>query len=99
MNRIDTYLFKVYWYNDYDEQLHVSYGVIGASSYANATEKITQRFHDVIYLSIYKMDFMDGFYFLAEEEYKKNLKDDVDMKDVEEEEYDKIALSNISTLE
>lgn len=99
MDRIDTYLFKVYWYNDYDEQLHASYGVIGASSFANATEKITQRFHDVTYLSIYKMNFMDGFYFLTEEEYKKDLKEDIDTEDVGEEEYDKIALSNISTLE
>lgn len=71
-----TYIFKVVWYNDYDDVDWTSYGTIGAESFEEAMYHIEERFPSIFKIEIRSLFANDGFTFLTKEEYEKQIKDD-----------------------
>jgi len=71
-----TYIFKVDWYKDYNDADESSYGTIGAESYEEAMHHIEKRFPNINKIEIRSLFACDGFTFLTQEEYEKQLEDD-----------------------
>ena len=72
---INTYIFKVNWYDDYTDTDELSYGTIGANSLEEATHQIGKRFPNTYRIEIQELFSNDGFTFLTKEEYEKQLED------------------------
>lgn len=68
---IDTYFWKIKYYNDFVERNLTSCGTIGAKSYNDAVQKIETRFggiYSIDKITIYRGDFCDGFTFFEDDE-------------------------------
>lgn len=65
---IETYFWKIKYYNDFLEKDIITYGTIGAESYSDAAKKLDKRFPDIDNMTIYEGTFCDGFTFFEDNE-------------------------------
>lgn len=78
---METYFWKLKYYNDYTKYDETSYGAVGAESYADAVSKLEYRFPKTAIdkIEIYNAFCCDGFVFFdSEEEWKKQLQEHID---------------------
>lgn len=79
----NTYLFKVKWYNSFLDKTFVDCGVIASETYCGAVGLINRRFPTIDELFIVKLDDLDGFFFLNEEEFLKKYKEQINKDKLE----------------
>lgn len=75
---METYFWKLKYYNDYSDDDKIAYGAIGAESYADAVSKLEYRFPKTAInkIEIYDALCCGGFVFFdSEEEWKKQLQE------------------------
>lgn len=73
---MNTYLFKVTWYSEKEDEVITDHGSIAGGDYSEAAYRITKRFPDVVEMSLYETFCQDGFTFLNEDEYERMKKED-----------------------
>lgn len=73
---MDTYLFKIDWYDDYDDDDHTSYGAIGGESFADVAEKISKRFRNIDSILMRRLFCFDGFVFMEQDEWERRNKEE-----------------------
>ena len=68
---METYFWKIKYYNDFLEKDMISCGTIGAKSYGAAVCEIEKKFgnhSNIDEIVIYESDFCDGFTFFEDDE-------------------------------
>lgn len=76
---MDTFLFKINWYNDQDDEVYCSMGTIGAECYAEAVARIDKRFSDIDDIFVRRCFCADGFTFLNQNEWQRLMnEEDID---------------------
>ena len=79
----NTYLFKVKWYNRFQDKTLVNCGVVASETYSGAVELISRKFLTIDELFVVKLDDLGGFFFLTEEEFLNNYKEQINKNKLE----------------